>query len=96
MIEDINYGRVFPIRNQMYYRRRGYPLLVDVKFWFHDSKPIYANGDYLYFEVEGLPYHIYNPQNLAFDVNKLISVIRTVFRKTGLEAESFTIVKESG
>jgi len=93
MIKDINYGRLKPIRNGQWFRRNGKPNLVDVSFWIPDTVPAYASGSFLYFEADGEPYKIYNPLRIHFDVNVLVSQIKTFFNKAGATASEFQIVQ---
>lgn len=96
MWTDICYGRVKLARNQVWRKRRGQKLLVDVSFWVNDRvRPPYISGSYLRFELDGYEHRVYNPLGIPFDVNDLISRIKTVLGQAGGDVGGFEVVNVS-
>lgn len=87
----ITYARVKAIKGQI--NKRGKELIVQPSFWLPDDTPFYANGDYLEIVVGQEEIRIYNPQQLRFNVNKLVSVVATLYRMNGQELKSYNIIR---
>lgn len=89
MIKDTGYARVKPIKGQI--GKRGKNLLVQASFWLPDTPPPYAFGSYLQYETEAEFVRVYNPQQVRFSKNQLISAIRTMYKAVGVECWGFEI-----
>jgi hypothetical protein len=55
-------------------------------------RPLYAYGSHMEVVTENETYKIYNPQGLAFDINQLMSLVKTYMRTIGAEIVSIGIV----
>jgi len=94
----IQYGRVSPVRFRFgarMGRERASLNMVTVAWWINDRMiPYYVaeNKPYLMFFTEDGEHRVYNPQILKFDLNKLVSVIRTECATWLTPASNFQVV----
>lgn len=87
-----NYARVKPATRWTRRRRANESIFVSISFWLPNEKPVYASGSHLRYETKESVYYVYNPLRLVFDVNQLISHIKTIHAQMGDPVISWDVV----
>lgn len=89
------YGRVKPValRRDLQVNGKRYAHLVTVTWTLWGWKPIWSYGQHMEIVTPNETYKVYNPQALAFEINQLMSVIRTYMKTIETEIISERIVK---
>ena len=89
------FGRVTTVTKNIRRKNRKEKIKVHVIFWLANWEAPYATGNYLHYETEKSEYKIYNPLDYAFDLNQLISFIRTWHSQNDDKVVSAFSIKES-